>query len=209
MKPLYLLIVSLACASNLYSQKEDFEGTITFVRSFKSKNDMTNDELRLFFGDTVLVTIKKGNYKQKCPNANGITDVIYRSKENRYYMKYKDVDTLYFYDGLKDTSKILSITIDSVNRKNILGFECNSLTMNFSKRTITYYYSPIFYKNPDNFTNHILFHYDTYISQSQAIHLQSIVDDEFYFVQSTAIDIKKRSINDDSFELPALPIVQK
>lgn len=206
----FIMIVSIFIIPTIgFSQKKDFQGEITYRQTMHSKMDNVSDKrMQSYFGDKILVTIKNGNYKQQYLNSKGITNVIYISALNKWFYKIKDIDTLYFKDGSVDTSKVLSLQKDTL-MEPVLGFQCKTLTMQTADLKVEYFYADSLHMNPDNFTQHVFLHYNLYAMESKAIYLKLLSETKLFNSELIAIDIADKEVDDDEFNLPSLPQIQK
>ena len=126
MRRISLVVASIGILLHLYAQQKDFEGIIVYRVNVKSKTkDFDDNFFKLLLamnGDKLTVQIKDGNYKQSI----GIGETYYIGKAKRVYLKFRNIDTLYYRDYSSDTTKVTGITkSDSVTVIN--NFKCKSI----------------------------------------------------------------------------------
>jgi len=191
------------------SAQESFEGKLTFHFKYTSKKPgISADMLRKNFGDSSVVYIKEGNYRQTYFNAIFVTDVYYDPVTNRYYYRRTGIDTIYYKDCSIELNKIDSIfTADSP--VNILGFNCKVLKMKSSNSIVFYYFAPELYMDPKFYEQHKLGGYDIFARESKSLYLKVIREYSAYNYVFTATSIKREKLSPDIFKLPSLPVKEK
>lgn len=195
-----ILIVSVSC-----NERKSFEGTIHFTQSIKASSPAIADSLRTNFGDTITAYIKEGNYHQRYKNAASITDIYYSSKDNNWYIKKNNIDTLFFVScANKFGEKLIGISKQKTETP-ILNYKCNQLIVKTSSGEFTYYYCPELYINPNYFARHKFQFYDLYATESKSVYLGLNLALKESTIDIKAFSIDKTPLPDSVFQLPALP----
>lgn len=204
-----LFLLFFLVTGNVLKSQENFEGVVKFAYKYESKSsDFTSFILAKYFGDTSVVFIKNGKYKQLYPNARGITHVIYDSKSNQYFMIYRNIDTLFFADA-GSTSTIYQIAKNPSIKKTILEYSCNSVTIVSEKDTTTYFYSSALPLSSEPFANHKMGGYNILTQLTKSVYLEMIYRNEYYISYSKAFSVEKKALNDSIFKLPNLPMKKR
>jgi len=191
------------------SQQRDFEGQVVYTQTISSKTTkLSGESLINYFGDTIIVTIKDGNYRHKMLNASGVTDIIYLASQNRWYYKLAGVDTLYFTDCAVDDSKVLEI-VKQTDTIEIAGFNCHIMTIKTTQSINTFYYADSLFKDPKYFAHHNLGNYNVYINETKSIYLKEIISSDLFDSELIAVQVIQKPILDDEFTLPSLPVAKK
>ncbi len=210
MKPknifLHVFILVLFSSTIVKSQTKDFEGIIKYTYKYESLSlDYTGQDLSYYFGDTSIIYIKNGNYKQVYSNAKGITQVIYHCKSNNYYMLNKNNDTLYFADASSSKQKY-QMDNKSSTTKTILNYLCKSITLISQKDTTTYFYASDLAMSSKPFKNHKMGGYNMLTKYIKSVYLEMIYKNENYIGYSKAFSVERIALNDSIFKLPDLPL---
>ena len=144
---LFLFILSSSLYSTVFAQQKDFEGIMTYKIEIQSKSELISNRAimnMLATGNTMTIAIKHGNYRQ----TSGITDSYFISKDQKVYLRFKGVDTLYFLDYNSDTTAVTQVS-KSDEKRILVGVECKLLIVKLGSITRKYYYAPSIYMNPD------------------------------------------------------------
>ncbi len=139
MKKFSCILILIGAVQFAFCQQVFFEGTIQYHVEVKSKLDKLSDaDARKFLGmgESMNVYLKNGNYKQ----SNGISDIYTILKDKKVYIKFRKIDTLYFFDYDFDTARVLSVTrSDSVFTINHI--RCKQITIRTASNSKRFYYS--------------------------------------------------------------------
>lgn len=126
MKYLLIFLLIPVCA---HSQIDHFEGIINYKINYESLEPGINlEQYMTYFGDSSIVFIKPGKYKQVYKNSTGIDFVQYDYKTNFYYFKLFGIDTLYYLDCGKEKENYEFSEMDSV--VTILNYKCKLIILN-------------------------------------------------------------------------------
>ena len=208
-KHLTFFIFSLFIFLQSFSQKKDFEGEIVYAQTITSKTaNYSSEDLKRYFGDTIIITIKAGNYRHKILNSSGITDIIYLSNVNRWYYKLGGIDTLYFHDCAIEDNKILEIS-KLKDTFEIAGFHCQVLTIKTVQATNTFYYTDSLYKDPQYFVHHNFTNYNAYINETKSIYLKQTISSDLFDGEISAFQVLQKPVSNEVFALPNLPTSEK
>ena len=115
-----LLGVGIFLSVPLFSQSGNFEGVITYKVDVTAKGEETSNSVMMTIlatGNTMTDYIKNGNYHQ----SSGVCETYYIRADQKIYLKFRNLDTLYFLNYDYDTASVLSISRSAI-KKNIVGF---------------------------------------------------------------------------------------
>lgn len=194
-----LIMIFLLFSISSFSQ--NFEGEIIYKNVCKSDKaewkieycQMITDSIENFY-------YKNGNYKYSVPIHQ--TWTIYKTNENKIYTKNKK-GKLYSNDANLNKDSITNITINKSALK-VLGFDCDELIVESPGSIQKYYYSsklsidPMFYKNHDYGNLNTI----TSITKSIPLKTLFIIENQGLILESTAIKINSRKIEDEIFLIP-------
>ncbi len=183
----------------------DFEGIIFYkIEYFSKDGNIIADKSERFLGDSSIVYIKKGNYKQIYPDSY-VNNEIYLYKSNECYTMYNDTDTILVSNRSITDETILSFgKVDS--SITILGYDCKCYKIKTSMSENTFFYAESLFKESKYFEEHKHFGYDLYAKDTQSIYLKLIISNDRMIIVFTATKIIEEKINNKVFEIPAKPI---
>jgi hypothetical protein len=210
MKKLLLSFLLLTGSiSYTYSQSSDFEGIITYKSDYSANQDSLKvGQLTYFFGDSLRVYFKGSAYKQHYINSRWIQEVTYLPSPNKYYMVFQKFDTLYTVDcGMADDK--YTVTVDTKDRRQILGYDCIKLVMKGEKSTKTYYFAPELSLSKSNFTRHKMGGFDVYMQNAKAVYLYMKIENQTGIQELKAVKVEKTKLPEKVFELLPIPIKDK
>jgi hypothetical protein len=203
MKKIIIPVFLTIAYFDAFAQQKDFEGILTYRIQVESKNELISNRAlmnMMALTNSTTVMIKHGNYRQ----ISGITDSYYITKDQRAYIKFKGVDTLYYLDYSDDTTSVTKV-FKSTAKRNIAGFECNELTVQTGDNTRKYYYSPLLYMNPQYDENNKINRYDIFAKETSSLYLATTDEGNSYSISQTCTKITTSPVNDSVFSLPDLP----
>ena len=133
------------------TKKKYFEGIITYnVETRILKESNYSDYLKERYGTSMkFYWGKNGNLLRKTYGNNfGLDYSLYVQEENTFYVKYKGIDTLYYYNALTQDNELLEIK--ESKSESILNQKCKKLELKLkSKINDKEFVSEYFYsKNP-------------------------------------------------------------
>ena len=199
-----LLFVGLYSAK---AQQKSFEGIVTYDTKLTSKLPEVSDESwkrYLFLGDSVTVYIRRNFYRHSFPSR----DVYFNPEQQKVFLKYKGIDSLFYIDYLADTSNKVMEVVKYDELIMVNGIKCNSLKVETQQSTTSYSYSPTMYVDPAMDKNNTDGRYDAYIEVAKAVYLQFNSEGSSYGFKQTATRIESRSLDDSIFKMPDLPITK-
>lgn len=201
-KTISAFLATILCLA-INAQQKDFEGILVYKMDVKAKQEGTTDKFwrtMLAVGNNMTVQVKKGNYRQ----SSGISETWFVTKDQKIYLKFRAIDTLYYLDYGNDTSTVINIS-KTDEKKMIVGLECKLLTVRTGTSTKKFYYSPSLYMNPDYDKNNRIGRYDVFVKETSSIYLAYSDENELYLESETCTRLQPTAINDSAFELPRLP----
>jgi|GEM_PF-3724469 len=188
-----------------FSQKsEDFEGVIHYKIDYQTPDgQIIQDKSFKYFGDSVAIYIKKGNYKQVYPSSSKLNNIVYLYKKNDYFYTLNNYDTILVDDYSTPANPILDYgTIDT--SATVLGVHCRGYFVKTTNAINILFYAPSLYKKPEYFTNHLEFGYNHYTEDTRSIYLKLISYDGKMVTSFTAYKIEKKKIPDSVFRIPKM-----
>lgn len=196
-------VLNIFCAG-LMAQPSDFEGKLVYIVEVRSKEEGVEARIWktiLGFGDSVIVFVKKGNYRQ----TSGIRDTYFITKDEKAYYRFKGIDTLFYMDYSSDTIGVSAVSKKD-ERKNIAGQECKSITIKTGSTNRKYFYAPTLYMNPEYDKNNKLGGYDVFARETSSLYLGLEEEDDSYSYSQTCRLVKPGPVDEAIFELPKLPV---
>lgn len=188
------------------SQQKEFEGVITYKVNTVSRKPGFDDrdwKNLMGAGDNLVVHIKQGNYLRQ----SGIVTEYYKPKEEKVFIKFNGIDTLFYRDYSSDTSVILSVSKTNESKK-IAGYDCKSIVIKTATGTNQYFYAPMLYANPAYDKNNKIDRFDVFINETSSIWLSEVSDYEAFSIESVCTNIEQKPVDESIFKLPDLPVVK-
>jgi hypothetical protein len=186
------------------SQSKDFEGIIYYsVKYAPHTSLLTEKDLINESGDTSIIYIKYGKFKQVYPNSKRIIQTLYDYESNRYYILIAGVDTVYYRD-----SNITNLDYSFSNILNsdtiIQGYPCKGARLSSQVDTSVYYYASSLPLSPKPFKN--FSGYNTLINNTKSVYLSQIYKCKLYTAVGNAFRIEKMQLEDSLFRYPKYPL---
>jgi len=210
MRSLLILILSFFSYQTIEDNKKEsyFEGVITYSVETNIKiKDKYSDYVSQKYGTQMdFFWNQNGDLlRQTTGNKSGLEYALHKHDENISYMKFKTLDTLYYYPSSESFDEIIEIKEGTSDV--ILDHECKSLTFLIRSPSqqdtikMYYYYSgkPFInkelYKNlKDGFANIIY-------EKTESPFMRMTLDFKTYSITYEAIKIVEREINDERFKV--------
>ena len=194
-----LLIISL---SGLVAKGQHyFEGKIRYKFDFASpliKEPGTMLEPLMGRGSTLY--FKEGNYRHEYEG--GILEFdMYIQKENKFYQKKRNNDTVYWKDCSVADNRILDSSF-LAKTDTVLGIVCDRFEIKYKEGSEVHYFnSDSVHINPKWFKNYKL--NDEYLIdlREQSIYLKSEQNFEYFKIIETATQINRQTISFDKFRI--------
>lgn len=175
-----------------------FEGEVIYSNKFTSKVDnLTSLQLETIVGNRQEYFIRNGDYRSQT-NGYGIVLQIYNASTNRIYNKTTKSDTLYWFDASANLDKVISFEIVK-NREEILEVMCDALILKTTATVTTYYYNRKYKADADLYTNHQFGNWYYMLTKTSALPLKTVIENQQFIMESTAIEIKPMSLSDRYF----------
>lgn len=187
----------------MHAQQKDFEGIMTYKVDLQSKSEAISNRAfmnMLAMGNNITIIIKHGNYRQ----TSGITESYFITKDQKVYLRFRGVDTLYYLDYNFDTTAVTQVS-KSNEKMNLAGMECKLLTVKLGSVTRKYYYAPSLYMNPEYDKNNTIGRYDVFAKETSSLYLGFNEENKSYSLSQNCIRVQQTAINDTVFDLPLLP----
>jgi hypothetical protein len=187
----------------LFGQQKDFEGIIFYKTTVKSASGLISENViknMLGVGNQMTVWIKQGNYRQ----ISDLSDMYYINTDQRLYIKFRNLDTLYFLEYSSDTSSVTMIS-KSEEKRTIAGYECKLLTVQLGEATRKYYYAPALYMNAEYDKNNTLGRYDVFAKETSSLYLDYEEETKSYNFSQACTRLQQTVVPDSIFKLPRLP----
>jgi len=204
MKVSTLFIGMLCTWIQVLSQSKYFEGDLVYHVSVKSRVVELSDKDAfkvLALGETLRVTCKNGNYRR----SSELHDEYHIIKDQKVYIKFRKLDTLYYLDYPYDTAKVIDITkSDSVF--NIAGYNCKVITIRTSVSNSRLYYTSALLNDPVYVRMNTMGKFSAFFRETGgAVYLWHREEYPLATETDSCIRVEAKSIDDHIFDLPALP----
>ena len=202
-----LIIIIFLTSFNSFSQ--DFEGEIKYVISAKTKFDVKIPmKLENSIGSTSTLLTKRGAYKQET-NSTFMAFQIYLPNEGKlYYKNTIESDTLRVKDVQKFENQIYEYEIIK-NADTILGYICDKLIQKTNSTQQDFYYCSDLKLNPIYFKDFVAFEKNKVTEIMKSVYLRSDLIYPNLTISYTAVEVKRRKIKDEEFNLPKNQIIVK
>jgi hypothetical protein len=204
---LAILMIAISCTNA--QTKKYFEGKITYKFSLVSKNEkIDTNYLKNIFGNGSTLIFKQGNYYHKFEGGLMEFD-IYKKEDNKYYLKKRGNDTLFWYDCGSAGDKIEKFLF-SAKKENILGVTCDELIIQYNDKTESHYYNPDSISiNPDWFKRFTLDGENIIDEKEKSIYLKRKVENSYFLLTETATKVRRERIDDKIFEISPTAILSE
>lgn len=196
------LTLSLTLLMTLNLLGQNFEGQITYQNTFKSKLPNISDQQWVsMMGATQDYFIKGGNYRS---NTNGtvVQWQLYINTDNRLYNKVATSEAILWNDGASNPDEVLNAEVKE-NALEILGYNCNELTLTCKSGVQKYYFAPALGVESALYVKHKYGNWSEFISRAKALPLKIVVDNAQFTMESTATAVKPMTLDNALFTLPA------
>ena len=204
MKKLTNCLFFFLFSATAFAQQPEFEGKLVYKTTLHSRNNNfpagTLQRL-LFVADSLSVYVKNGNYRR----SSIITDEFYIPKDQKVYIRFKGIDTLFYRDYADDTSAV-QIARKEMDTKRIAGFDCSAFVLATTGDTSRYLYASQLYANPEHTKNLLISHQNIIDEQTRSIWLESESKTTNYVLTNTCIRVQEEKVDDQIFALPMLPV---
>jgi len=185
---------------------DSFEGKIFYDFSMKDKSgEMPEEAIKMMFGEKQVYIIKKDKYKAEFGGQMSMKQ--YYIGGDSLFMEMAGIEGLMWNDVNENTDKLKSVDIEK-NVEKVAGVICNLITIKSDEQTAQYYYSSDYPIDPADYAKHDYAFWKLYVEKAKAVPLKMIVDDEEFYIEATATEIKPMKINDNEFDLPNIPRVK-
>ncbi|HOX81483.1 MAG TPA: hypothetical protein PLJ60_05720 [Chryseolinea sp.] len=194
-----LFVICILMITNAYSQ--NFEGTIVYQNVYKSKVPGVPDaQFSTMMGTTQEYSIKGGNYRSSM-NGTLVKWQIYINQDNKLYTKMSNIQPILWNDGAVNTDEVLSSEINK-NVVEILGQMCDELIMTCKSGVQKFYFSSNQKVDAGLYMKHKFANWNEVLGKANAIPLKIIMTTPQFFVESIAIEIIPKKLDDTLFKLP-------
>jgi TonB family protein len=137
----------------------------------------------------------------------GVLEEFYVPKDEKVYLRFKGIDTLYYRDYADDTTLMQSV-IKNTGSKKIAGYDCPSITLTTQSDTSLYYFAPPLYANPAHSQKLLIGHLNLLSEQTKAIWLEGETRTGNYVQSSTCMQVLPGKLDEKAFALPQLPVAK-
>ncbi|HVY74305.1 MAG TPA: energy transducer TonB [Puia sp.] len=199
-------LLALVCLC-LYTkgQKKDFEGHLIYNVSVRAKSKELDAKFcKLLFaanGEREVVYIKNGMMKQNI----GLCETWYIGKSKRVYLKFKNIDTLFYRDYSAESPTVTDIT-RSDSSADIQGYRCKSILLKRSGSTAHFMYTDSLQLNIEYEKDNTLDNMNILIREiGTAMWLYSQCDYPIAIVTDSCLQVVQGPVDDHLFDLPSAP----
>lgn len=195
------LITTLALLTSLISLAQTFEGEIIYINTVKSKiPQITNEQWMQMVGSIQHFFIK-GNHYKSVSNGNMMQWQIYDPISNKLYNKMGNSDVLLWNDASVKNEEILSSSIKP-HAANILGYNCDELTLTCKSGIQKYYYSTKLAADYNLYEKHLFANWYDFLKLAKAMSLKSIIETPQFTLEQLATEVIPKKLEDSFFVLP-------
>jgi TonB family protein len=203
MKTKFSLVLPILLFVSIAANSQEFEGIIVYRSDIKSKVEGVSDKTWntiLALGDVKTVYVKKDKIK----TSSSRHEEYYVPSEQRVYLKFRQLDTLFYIDYADDTSKPKSVS-KIAEQKKIAGFDTKGIIIEASNISRKYFYAPDLYCNPAHWANMTLSNYNILTKETSSIWLEVYSESREYSYTQTCTRLTAQQLDDNLFNLPDLP----
>lgn len=196
------IVIFLSTIISLTSFGQAFEGKIAYKNTYKSKMPNVKDaQFTTMMGSKQEYFIKDGDYKSVA-NGSFFQWQLFVNKENKLYTKLANAETLIWNDAASNPDEILKVEVNK-GVANVLGYLCDELVLTCKSGVQKYYFNAAIAVDANLFVNHKYGNWYAFVSNSNALPLQSIIETPQFILESTATEVKEMKLEKAFFELPA------
>ncbi|RAV97710.1 hypothetical protein [Pseudochryseolinea flava] len=202
------VIVALAMLPHIMMGQVFFEGKILYTFEVKSKSlDVDVNDLQTTVGNGSTLYFKDGNLRRDYDGSSTEFE-MYRSKENRLYVKKRTNDTIFWYDcSLEGIESIKDLQI-SKQKEKVLGVSCHKLKIRYTDYyTTEYYNSDSIVIDPLWFANFKRDDHYKIAAIEKSLFLRSDTEFPMFTVVIRATRVDHVTLSDDVFKIPSNAIV--
>jgi hypothetical protein len=205
MKKIPALLVLACLCIHAQGQKKDFEGRLTYKVTVRSKSKEADDKFfKLLYaanGDKQVVAIKNGMIKQSL----GLYEAWYIGKSKRVYLKFRNIDTLFYRDYSDDTARVTDI-VKSDSAASLQGYPCKSILLKKQPGTAFFLYTDALQQNIEYEKDNTLDNMNVLIREiGGATWLYCKNDYPWAIVTDSCLLVDKSPVDDQLFDLPPIP----
>jgi hypothetical protein len=199
MKKILAIALIFFTVATVFSQ--NFEGKITYQNTYKGKTlPITDEKLSSMMGTIGEYYIKGGNYKSVL-NGTFLLWYIYINKDNKFYSKFSNSDTILWNDGGINDDSVISFKLNK-HVEEILGYMCDELILTCKSGIQKYYFTSKLGIDAKLYKNHKYENWYEYLKLTNAIPLKMIIEKAQFSMEITATEIKPMKLDNKEFQLP-------
>jgi len=200
MKNVIAIIFIVLISRTVFGQT--FEGKILYANSYKSKNPkMTDQQWTSMLGSIQEYLIKGGDYKSVA-NGTLVQWQLYINKDNKLYNKMSNSETAFWNEASVQGDEVLKVEVNK-GVTEILGYICDEVVLTCKSGVQKYYFNSKLSVDTKLFINHKFGNWFDYLSKSNSLPLQSIMETAQFTIECIATEVKPMKLDTKTFELPA------
>jgi hypothetical protein len=178
-----------------------FEGKIIYQNTYQSNlPNVNNDQFTAMMGTRYEYLIKGGDYKSSS-NGSMIQWQLYINKDNKFYLKMSNSETIFWNYGNINPDSILSVELNK-GVTEILGYMCDEVIFTCKSGVQKYYFNQKIAVDISLFQNHLFGNWYDFLKVSKSHPLKSIVETPQFTITSEAIAIEEMNLDAKVFQLP-------
>lgn len=196
--------ICMVFSDSLFAQKKEFEGLLEYEVKVHSKLEMVSEQAlkaMLATDEHLSVYVKQGNYL----HITGPATQYYVPKDEKVYIRFRKIDTLYYMDYNSDSSELIGIKRLS-ETKNIAGRTCKCVIVNTDESETKYCYDSSLYNNPEYDKHNRIGRIDVFVKETNSIWLSSSSGTSLFSLSYECQKVESKKISDSVFILPDLPV---
>lgn len=195
------IIFLLAILISIGVTGQNFEGQISYKNVYKSKIPGVSDEqFTSMMGSNLEYFIKDGDYKS-IADGTLFQWQLYVNNDNKLYTKMSNTEAVIWNDGAVNADEVIKSEINK-NVTEIAGYICDELILTCKSGIQVYYFNSTLSVNAKLFVDHKLGNWYEFLSLSNSLPLRIVIDNEQFYLESTAIAIKNEKLDKSFFDLP-------
>ncbi len=180
---------------------QSFEGEIIYHNSYTTKlTSITDNEWDNNMGTMEEYLIRDSSYRLTT-NGRLFEWQLYNNRDNKIYTKMANSEYIYWNDAGKDEDSVIKVELNKSDTV-VLGYKCDELILTCVTGVQKFYFNSKLGINAKHFARHKFGNWYQYLEITNALPLETIIDNEQFTMVSVAVEIKSTHIDKKEFVLP-------
>jgi hypothetical protein len=191
-----------------FAKGQNFEGTIVYQTSYKSKlPNVTDEAFTEMMGTMMDYNQKDGNYHSKT-NGSFLHWQLYLRKDNKLYTKIAASPAILWNDGAENPDSVLKSELKK-DAADILGYKCDELILTCKSGVQKYYFNPKLSVDPSLYENLKFGNFSAYLAKAKALPLKMVIENAQFTMEAVATSVEEKKLDKNMFALPPDAQLQK